>query len=403
MFIALLLLLGHAQAAPAEDYLEWVDGAVAPAATPRAAGRPVRTAPLELAPSSEAADEAKIPGYRFAAEVFGEIAEQVRAGSFPVDVERIGTSIQGRPLWAFHAQGEGPVTRRVLVFGGIHAMEWIATEVALELLLDLTVTAPPPGVRVTVIPLLNPDGRARVERDLLVGEENYRRGNAANVDLNRDFAVNREPRAVWRAILPGYYRSSRAPLSQPETQALDALADRERYHRAASLHSFGGFFYVPWAGRAHRVPAEDRRELWALGRAMEGAWGTRAYRTRQLGRWAFFFRAHGAEIDHLYGRYGTRAFLIEVTRSGIQPLHPRTWKWGFRSYNPRRERRYLKHRDRTVQSLHALIAHPELPTEEQSRLDGRHGLPPVLDGDEVPSWRERRQQRRQQRQAKRGR
>lgn len=397
MLIALLLLLGIACADTTQAFLRWVDEAVPLDPGPSAARSPTRTAPLELPPDSETAREAAVPGYRFAAEVYREIAARLRMGAHPVEVERIGTSIQGRPLWAFHAQGAGPTERRVLIFGGIHAMEWIATEVALEVLLDLADQGPPDGVRVTVIPLLNPDGRARVERDLLVGEENYRRGNAANVDLNRDFAVNREARALWKRWIPAYYRTSRASLSQPETLALDALADRERFHRAASLHSFGGFFYVPWAGRFHRVPRQDRQELWALGRAMEAAWGTRAYRTRQLGRWAFFFRAHGAEIDHLYGRYGTRAFLIEVTRSGVQPFHPRTWKWGFRTYNPLRERRYLKHRDRTVDSLHALIGHPELPEEARARAEGHRGLPPPIEGYEVPSRKERRSERRARR------
>ncbi|TVQ91430.1 MAG: hypothetical protein EA397_10275 [Deltaproteobacteria bacterium] len=386
MLIASLLVLGLSAANPTEDFLSWVDGAV-PASTSPPPSIPSRTRPLSQAPDSPEARAAAVPGYRFEAEIYAAIAERIRAHPDRIEVERIGSSVQHRPLWAFHLSDSTPSDRRVLVFGGIHAMEWIATEVALELLLDLMDHGISEGVEVTIIPLLNPDGRARVERDLLAGEEHYRRGNGANVDLNRDFAVNREARAFWRKILPGYYQTSRTPLSQPETQALDALADRARFHRAASLHSFGGFFYVPWAGRFHRLPKADRQEFWALGRAMEGAWDTRAYRTRQLGRWAFFFRAHGTEIDHLYGRYGTRAFLIEVTRSGIQPFKPRTWKWGFRSYNPERTRRYLKHRDRTVRALRALIEHEEQPVERRARLDGLDGLPPPLDGDEVPENR----------------
>ena len=51
----------------------------------------------------------------------------------------------------------------------------------------------------------------------------------------------------------------------------------------------------------------------ALGRAMEAAQGPRAYKTRQLSRWGFFFRAHGTEIDHLYAEYGTLSYLIELT------------------------------------------------------------------------------------------
>ncbi len=382
--LALLLSLLLAAAGDDRDaFAAWV-------AAPTQAGRPAiaREAPtaLEAAPDSDLARARRGPGYRFAEELFRAIHDGIARTSARVSVEAIGRSVTGRPIWAFHVDGDGPIVRRVLVFGGIHAMEWIATEVALEVLLGLLRDGPPPGVRVTVIPLLNPDGRARVEADLAAGQEMYRRGNAKNVDLNRDFAVNRAPRAIWRGLLPGYYAASPGPLSQPETRALDALAARERYHRAASLHSFGGFFYAPWAGRSYAVPRPDRDELWALGRAMEAAWGARAYRTRQLGRWAFFFRAHGAEIDHLYGRYGTRAFLVEVTRSGARPLRPKTWKWGFHTYNPADEGRYLRHRDRTAASLRALIAHPELPREREAREAGAP-LPAPLDGDETSRQR----------------
>ena len=85
-----------------------------------------------------------------------------------------------------------------------------------------------------------------------------------------------------------------------------------------------------------------------------------AYKTRQLSRWGFFFRAQGSEIDHIYGQYGTKAFLIEVTRSGLDPLHSRTFKTYFRWYNPVKPE---KHRKRVTRSLWALTTHPILDSE----------------------------------------
>lgn len=286
--------------------------------------------------------------YRFVADVFGEVA--VAMETHAVDVEKLGTSVEGRPIWAFHLHPEGEVERKVLVFGGIHALEWIGVEVATELLLE-SMAAPPEGVRLTVIPLLNPDGRAKVEADLAAGETRYRRGNAKNVDLNRDFDVHRDARAIWKAILPGYYSNTgEQGLSQPESQALDALVDRERYDRAASLHAFGGYFYYPWSGRWGRVA--DHAEFVRLGRLMEDAQGAHAYKTRQLARWGFFFRAQGTELDHLYGEYGTKAFLIELTRSGMHPLKPKTWRTYFRWYNPENAER---HRALGLQAVRALV------------------------------------------------
>ncbi|TNE86990.1 MAG: hypothetical protein EP330_20490 [Deltaproteobacteria bacterium] len=295
-------------------------------------------------PDAEVAED-----YRFQHDVFGQIAASM--ADHPVDVEKIGATHQGRPIWAFHLVPDGEIERKVLVFAGIHALEWISVEVATDLLLE-SMRSPPPGVQLTVIPLLNPDGRAKVEQDLREGETRYRRGNAKNVDLNRDFTVHRDARAVWKRIIPGYYATSPGEegLSQPESQALDALAAREQYDRAASLHAFGGYFYHPWSGRWART--EDQAEFVRLGRMMEDAQGDHAYKTRQLSRWGFFFRAQGTELDHLYGTYGTYAFLIELTRSGIRPLKPRTWRTYFRWYNPEDAD---PHRARGLQAVRALV------------------------------------------------
>ena len=295
--------------------------------------------------------------YRFAAQHFQEIATWVARAPAVVSPERIGTSVDGRPIWAFHVTDPGRVPERdVLVFANLHALEWMGSEVATDLLVELAQA--PPNVRVTIVPIANPDGRARVEQDLVAGRNTYRRGNAEHVDLNRDFAVNTDVRAVWAAILPGYYDHSEVPLSQPESRALDDLAARGGYERAASLHAFGGFLFYPWSGRFERPP--DRADFAELGHAMEVAMGSRPYVTRQLGRWGFFFRAQGSEIDHLYGRYGTRAFLIELTRSGMSPVRPSTWRSYFRWYNPALPARHAR---AGVSALRALIRHPGLPGE----------------------------------------
>jgi hypothetical protein len=297
-------------------------------------------------------------GYRFTGTIFRDLAARAARRPGVVRVEKLGETLRGEPIWAFHVRrvrqdGSDP-PHRALVFGGIHALEWISVEVATDLLVEL-IEAPPPDVEVTVVPLLNPDGRDRAEQDLLAGENRYRRGNAKGVDLNRDFAVNTEARAIWKAVIPGYYAHSDTPLSQPETRALDAFLARtcavRCFDRAASLHAFGGYHYFPWSGRFERPP--DWAEHVDIGRRMERAQGAHAYRTRQLARWGFFFRAQGSELDHLYGRYGIRSFLIELTRSGADLRRPKdSWKTYFRWYNPRSVRR---HRAKGLAAVRALV------------------------------------------------
>jgi len=315
-------------------------------------------------------------GYRFIGPAFTEVARHVAARPGVARVEAIGRSALAEPIWAFHITDPStPITEEVLVVAGIHALEWISTEVALELLHDL-VERPPRGTRVTIVPLLNPDGRARVENDFLSElTERYHRTNGAYVDLNRDFAHQRQPRAIWRHLLPGYYSSSPEALSQPESRALDHLCERHDYERAASLHAFGGYLYHPWAGAWERP--EHWRAFVQQGRAMEKAMGAGAYRTRQLGRWGFFFRAHGTEVDHLYAEHGIEAWLIELTRSGLRPWRfRRDRSTPFRWYNPENPN---PHTTRATAALHSLVVgiDPTDPSAQRRSVEEpTHGVPP---------------------------
>jgi len=271
--------------------------------------------------------------YRFYADLLHELAPLVAERPGVIEVERIGRTVQGHRMWAFHVTDPSvEVRQKVLVTASIHPMEWVGAEAATELLLELA-QSPVQGVQVTVVPMFNVDGRLRVEQDLLDGVNRYWRTNSNGVDLNRDFTTNREAKAVWRHLIPNRYTTSPGPLSQPETQAIDALAERENYVAAVSFHAFGGYIYHPWAGLWERTPDQ---ELYAeLGRVMQSGQGARAYRSMQLSRWAFFFRGHGMELDHLYAEYGTMAFLIELTRTGYRWRSLRAdRKVDFRMYNP---------------------------------------------------------------------
>lgn len=276
------------------------------------------------------------PAYHYAAEGFAEIAPLLEQFPGVIRVECMGLSGMQRPLWAFHIQAPGQTSRgSMLVIANIHAMEWVPSEIAFAWIQQVVPFAPP--LDLTVVPVMNPDGRFRVERDLREGKNEYHRGNGSRVDLNRDFSVFRNTKSPWPAFIPSYYRKTPGPLSQPETQALDQLAGHP-YDVALSLHSFGGFFYYPWTGRWER--AEDWQTFHRLGQTMQAAMGPHAYRPRQLSRWAFFFRAQGSEIDHFYGKYGTIAFLVETTRSGIEKLAD--FNTYFRWYNPRDPARHVR-------------------------------------------------------------
>lgn len=336
VLLAMICALGHA-APPGADVLPPSGGRVSPPAAATPAAATPAAAPEESAPEESAAGEDLARGYHRREEV--DAAGAALAARWPgrVRVERVGNTAQGRPILGYRVRDPGaPVGRKLLVFANIHALEWISTEVALALLEDVA-RRPPPGVEVLVIPMLNVDGRLQVEADLGAGRTRaYRRANAQGVDLNRDFAVNRDAPAIWRHLIPGYYAVPPQPLSEPEARAIDRLA-AQGWDAAVSLHAFGGYAFLPWAGRWQRAP--DWPALHALGLALQRGQGAGAYKTMQLSRWAFFFRGQGMEIDHLYGRYGIPSVLMELTRSGIE--RPADLHIPFRWYNPRRPARHV--------------------------------------------------------------
>ena len=138
----------------------------------------------------------------------------------------IGHSERGRTIRAVE-RGDPSAPHRLLVFGLIHGNEPAGIAVARK----LAATSPPPGLDVTVVEDLNPDGRARDTRQ-----------NARGVDLNRNFSYR------WRHLdhRGGIFWSGPGPVSESETKAAQALILRLRptitvwYHQHLDVVDLAG-------------------------------------------------------------------------------------------------------------------------------------------------------------------
>ena len=134
---------------------------------------------------------------------------------------RIGTSVRGRPLWAYW-RGDRDALQRLFVVGCIHGDEPSGIPVAHRLMRSPA----PTEAAVVIVPDMNPDGVAAGTRT-----------NADGVDLNRNFPTR------WRPIgHPGtLHYSGPAPLSEPESGAVAALILRLKptisiwFHQALDL------------------------------------------------------------------------------------------------------------------------------------------------------------------------
>jgi protein MpaA len=126
-----------------------------------------------------------------------------------------GRSVEGRPIEVF---GDGPL----LVFGAIHGDEPESAELCRRFIRD----------GVLVVPVVNPDGLARLHKD-----------NARGVDLNRNF-----PARNWSSQHPPGYFPGTAPLSEPESAALAQLIDTRGPRAIVAVHQ--PFACVNWDGPA---------------------------------------------------------------------------------------------------------------------------------------------------------
>jgi len=128
----------------------------------------------------------------------------------------LGRSADGRPIVARMVLS-GTARRSVLVVGSIAGDEPEGIAVTRLLASEAGI----PGVRLWLIPDMNPDGAARGTRD-----------NADGVDLNRNFPFR------WRHLgAPGtrFYSGPRAS-SEPESRAIEAFIRRTRPNLAIWLH-----------------------------------------------------------------------------------------------------------------------------------------------------------------------
>lgn len=128
----------------------------------------------------------------------------------------LGYSVNRRPIVAWKI-APPQAQRSVLVVGSIAGDEPGGIAVAKLLASQVPIR----GVRLWVIPNMNPDGAARATRD-----------NARGVDLNRNFPFR------WRHLgAPGgrYYSGPR-PGSEPESRAIERFIRRTRPGLAIWLH-----------------------------------------------------------------------------------------------------------------------------------------------------------------------
>jgi len=264
----------------------------------------------------------------------GFVASVEQAGG---TVEEYGQSMEGRPLLAGKLPATRPDAPRILCSANIHGLEFIAGQVALGLLRTAnTLDRLRARAEVWFVACINPDGYART---WAAGGDAPRlsdlRANANGVDLNRNYprpggaAASRWPGAGSDKPGAATYRGP-APLSEPETAALDRLMTTQRFHASANLHSFMGTV----------IPARVRRPEWFshyrhLCKAFAAGQLQRRYHRLSSRLFDVFT---GEQEDHQHHVHDCWAVCVEsfpVSASFRQHLRAPTRFWRFNPRDPK--------------------------------------------------------------------
>lgn len=147
----------------------------------------------------------------------------------------IGKSVEGRDIVAYH-YGNG--NKELIFVGGIHGgYEWNTSLVAYKLMdyLDTNSEVIPKDIKVTVIPVLNPDGLVKIvgtDKEFSLNDAPSTlessvpgRFNAHDVDLNRNFDCEWKPDAVWQ---DKKVSGGMSPFSEPESKAFANYVDSSK-------------------------------------------------------------------------------------------------------------------------------------------------------------------------------
>jgi carboxypeptidase T len=226
-------------------------------------------------------------------------------------VQAIGGSVEGRPLWALRiGHGETPM----LIDSTEHAREWLAA-MATTCIADRLVRDYDRDVAIHdfvdhttlwVVPVVNPDGY-----QYAWGVDRYWRKNrrgSHGVDLNRNFAVG------WGDGSSGNeraetYRGER-PFSEPESTALRDLAKRERIALHIDFHTFSQLVLYPWNYKS--TPAPDRDWFAATGDRIASAIYASHRERYQLIQGIQLYAAGGTTTDWMYGDANAKSYTIEL-------------------------------------------------------------------------------------------
>jgi len=299
----------------------------------------------------------------------------------------LGQSRQGRPILALgiaHEIKARDPRPAFLLNSAHHGSEILSIEFTLDAIQSLLER---PDVElerwlreavIWCVPLINPDGLTTfIDESARVGRKNRHDVNGdgrqpypEGVDLNRNYPFRwgkLGERGSRSSRNSPYYRGKRAA-SEPETQAMISLAQRERFVGSISYHTGTVAVLAPYTIPGVRNP--EPNEAWVVAEGVAKALGTQPLDNRSFRVKRNLYPVDGVDQDwHRYA-HGTLALLVEggrwspremEARDRVVRVLRRSWKQLFRRFfeGPSLSLRVL---DAQGRPLKAQVKIKEMPT-----------------------------------------
>jgi len=231
--------------------------------------------------------------------------------SITTDKVNIGTTIEGRPMYAVKISDNPDVDEdepEILITSAIHAREVITPLTVLNIMNHLTdnygvdprITDIVDNREIWFVPMVNPDGYFHNQVIAPYGGGMWRKNRRDNgdesfgVDLNRNFGYEWGHDDIGSSPYTGEetYRGT-APFSEPESQAMRDFTLAHDFVIADYFHSYSNLFLWAWGYTFDECA--DQRLFQALGDSMSTFNGYDPHRG------SLFYLTNGATDDWYYG------------------------------------------------------------------------------------------------------
>ena len=318
---------GYDIACTGPDFLEMVVSPEELTALKKA-GRKVRA----LVPDLDAYVKARLDGQTAEAKYldYTAMTGQLRqwAEQYPgiTRLSAIGKSWEGREIWALKISDhpEADEAEPAVFFGGVHhAREWTTVEVPMTMTRQLLegygkderMTRLVNEREIWVVPMVNPDGHTWSQQSAKFWRKNRRPAAPGKpgigVDLNRNYDYHWGESGVSGSPSGDTYPGPNG-FSEPETQAIKALFERERFQCSLTYHSYSELVLYPFA-YARNVPNPALATYKELGAKMATFNKYKVINCTEL------YPAAGISDDWFYGVLKTIAFTFEMGDEFIPP------------------------------------------------------------------------------------